>query len=312
MTQKHLSKVLDEKLEENEKKAVSERTFMYDGVLYPTMICSLETLKNINTFRAREDDIILATYPKTGSNWVKEILMHLEVASGKYEEDEQKQRQQTLQESSLISFLEFGEPGKFETMEKMPSRRIIKTHLIPQKLPRSLFEQKAKILVLLRNPKDTAVSFFHFSKGIKMISDKETWDEYFEDFITGKVVYGSYFDYIIEWNKYVDDSNIFFITYEEIKENPASALKKIAKFFDFSVTEEKIESIVKETRFESMKDNAGTYGKMGQVLFRKGIVGDWTSVFSESQNKKMDRKFEETIAKTKLGMMMKYELYCKN
>ncbi|XP_058023525.1 sulfotransferase 6B1-like [Ahaetulla prasina] len=312
MAQQQLSKVLDEKLEENEKMAVSERTFMYDGVLYPTMICCRETLKSIHSFRAREDDIILASYPKTGSSWVQRILMQLEVASGKYDEDEQKRRQQTLQELSLIYFLESGEPGKFERMEKLPSRQIIKTHLIPQKLPKSLFEQKAKILVLLRNPKDIAVSYFHFSKGIKLISDQETWDEYFEAFITGKVAYGSYFDHVIEWNKHLDDSNIFFITYEEIKENPASALKKIAKFFDLSVTEKKIESIVKETCFESMKDNAGIYGKVGQVLFRKGIVGDWRSVFSESQNEKMDRKFEETIAKTKLGMMLKYELYCKN
>ncbi|ETE62409.1 Sulfotransferase 6B1, partial [Ophiophagus hannah] len=261
MAQKQLSKFLDEKLEENKRATPSERTFMYDGVLYPTMICCPETLKRVHTFRAREDDIIL------------QLLMHLEVASGKYEEDEQKQSDVFDCLNSAIFFLEFGEPEKFERMEKLPSRRIIKTHLSPQKLPKSIFEQKAKILVLLRNPKDTAVSFFHFSKGIKMISDQETWDEYFEAFITGK----------------------------------ASSLKKIAKFFDFSVTEEKIESIVKETRFESMKDNAGTYGKVGQVLFRKGIVGDWTSLFSESQNEKMDRKFEETVAKTKLGMKLKYE-----
>ncbi|XP_026560915.1 sulfotransferase 6B1-like [Pseudonaja textilis] len=312
MTQQQLSKVLDERFEENEKKALSERTFMYDGVLYPTIVCSPEILKSIHTFRARKDDIILVSYPKSGSNWVQQILMQLEVASGKYEEDEQKQRLQKLLELSRTLFLEFGEPEKFERMEKLPSRRIIKTHLMPQKLPKSVFEQKAKMLVLLRNPKDTAVSFFHFSKGIKLISDQETWDEYFEAFITGKVAYGSYFDYIVEWNKYLDDSNIFFITYEEIKEDPASSLKKIAKFFDLSVTEEKIESIVKETHFESMKNNAGTLGKVGQILFRKGIVGDWTSVFSESQNEKMDRKFEETVAKTKLGMKLKYEVYCKN
>uniref|UniRef100_A0A8C5SK03 Sulfotransferase n=1 Tax=Laticauda laticaudata TaxID=8630 RepID=A0A8C5SK03_LATLA len=274
-----LSKALDERLEENEKKALSERTFMYDGVLYPTMVCCPEILKRIHTFRAREDDIILVSYPKTGKH-------------------------HSFARNAFVS--------KQRLMEKLPSRRIIKTHLNPQKLPKSVFEQKAKILVLLRNPKDTAVSFFHFSKGIRLISDQETWDEYFEAFITGKVVYGSYFDYIVEWNKYLDDSNIFFITYEEIKENPASSLKKIAKFFDFSVTEEKIESIVKETHFETMKNNAGTFGKVGQILFRKGIVGDWTSVFSESQNEKMDRKFEETVAKTKLGMKLKYEVYCKN
>ncbi|XP_058023512.1 sulfotransferase 6B1-like [Ahaetulla prasina] len=312
MTQKQMGKILDEKLEENEKAAVSERTFMYDGVLYPAMISSLETLKRVNTFRARKDDIVLVSYPKTGSNWVGEILTQLEIASGKYDEDEQKRRQQILQEVSLFPFLEFGDPEKFERMEKLPSRRIIKTHLIPRKLPRSLFEKKTKILVLFRNPKDTAVSFFHFSKGIKLNSDQKNWDEFFEEFITGKVAYGSYFDHITEWNNYLDDSNVSFITYEEIKENPVSALKKIAKFFDFSVTEEEIESIVKKTSFESMKGTTENYGKLGKILFRKGIVGDWMSVFSESQNEKMDRKFEETVAKTKLGMMLKYELYCKN
>ncbi|XP_070589991.1 sulfotransferase 6B1-like [Erythrolamprus reginae] len=312
MSQQPLIKFLDEKFEENEKTALSERTFMYDGVLYPANFCCLEVLKSIHTFRAREDDIILVSYPKSGSFWVQKILMHLEAASGEYEEDKWKQRLETLQELSLTSLLEFGGPGKFEVMDKQASRRVIKTHLIPQKLPRSIFEKKAKILVLLRNPKDTVVSYFHFSKGVKLIPEQETWDEFFEDFVTGKVVFGSYFDHIIEWNKYFDENNLFFITYEEIKENPTSALKKIAKFLDFSVTEEKIESIVKETCFESMKANAGTYGKVGPVLFRKGIIGDWMSVFSESQNKKMDRKFEETVAKTKLGMKLKYEVYCKN
>ncbi|KAK9411743.1 sulfotransferase 6B1-like [Crotalus adamanteus] len=276
------------------------------------MITCLETLKRVHTFRAWQDDVILVSYPKTGSNWVGEILTQLEIASEKYDEDEQKRREQILQELTLFPYLEFGDPEKFERMEKMPSRRIIKTHLSPQKLPKSIFEKKAKMLVLFRNPKDTAVSFFHFAKGIKMSPEQETWDEFFENFVTGKVVYGSYFDHITEWNNYLDDSNVFFITYEEIKENPVSALKKIAKFFNFSVTEEEIESIVKKTSFENMKNKAGTYGKLGKTLFRKGIVGDWTSVFSESQSERMDRKFEESVAKTKLGMMLKYELYCKN
>ncbi|KAL7987602.1 hypothetical protein Chor_006521 [Crotalus horridus] len=314
MDQKYFSKFLDEKLEENEKAAPSERMFMYDGVLYPAMITCLETLKRVHTFRAWQDDVILVFLAgqNTGSNWVGEILTQLEIASGKYDEDEQKRREQILQELTLFPYLEFGDPEKIERMEKMPSRRIIKTHLSPQKLPKSIFEKKAKMLVLFRNPKDTAVSFFHFAKGIKISPEQKTWDEFFENFVTGKVAYGSYFDHITEWNNYLDDSYVFFITYEEIKENPVSALKKIAKFFNFSVTEEEIESIVKKTSFENMKNNAGTYGKLGKTLFRKGIVGDWTSVFSESQSERMDRKFEESVAKTKLGMMLKYELYCKN
>ncbi|XP_015673794.1 sulfotransferase 6B1-like [Protobothrops mucrosquamatus] len=198
-----------------------------------------------------------------GSNWVVEILTQLEIASGKYDDDEQKRRQQILQELTLVPRLEFGDPEKFEATK----RNILAS------------------LTLCKN--------IHFHSGVILI-------------------FGSYFDHITEWNNYLEDSNVFFITYEEIKENPVSALKKIAKFFNFSVTEEEIESIVKKTSFENMKNNAGTCGKLGKALFRKGIIGDWTSVFSESQSERMDRKFEESVAKTKLGMMLKYELYCKN
>lgn len=48
-------------------------------------------------------------------------------------------------------------------------------------------------------------------------------------------------------------------------------MKRMADFFDFSVTEEEIQSIVEKTSFETMKDQASkTHGEMGKSLFRKG------------------------------------------
>ncbi|XP_053153106.1 sulfotransferase 6B1-like isoform X2 [Hemicordylus capensis] len=303
MAQKGLTEFLNKTLAEGEKIAPAERLFLYNGGLYPAMVCRPETLKILDTFEARSDDVVLVGYPKTGTNWVGQILTELATASGKYGEEEWKQKQQKEQELKLFPYLEFGDPDKFERMKKLPSRRIIKTHLAPQKIPKSILQKKAK---------DTAVSYFHFAKGMKLRPSEETWNEFFPDYISGKVPYGLYVDHIIEWNKYLDDKNIMFITYEEIKENGTLALKQIAEFFDFSVSEQEIQSIMEKTSFQAMKEKSPeTHGVMGKSLFRKGIVGDWKNVFSESQNEEMDQKFEENAARTKLGMMLKYEEYCK-
>ncbi|XP_060098412.1 sulfotransferase 6B1-like [Heteronotia binoei] len=314
MAQAGMREFLKKALAEKEEISPSDRLFFHNGEMYPAMICCPQTLKILDTFETRSDDVILVGYPKTGTNWVGQILVELEAASGKYDDEERKNRSMWQRESelSLFPYLEFGDPGKFERMKQLPSRRVIKTHLAPQRLPKSIFQKKAKILVLFRNPKDTAVSYLHFANSMNLFPTQKNWDEFFSDFISGKVPWGLYFDHIIEWNKYLDDKNVMFITYEEIKENAALGMKKMADFFDFSVSEQEIQSIVEKTSFKAMKDRSSeTYGEMGKNLFRKGIVGDWKNIFSEDQNEEMDRKFKESVARTKLGMILKYDVYCK-
>ncbi|NWZ69626.1 ST6B1 Sulfotransferase, partial [Acrocephalus arundinaceus] len=168
------------------------------------------------------------------------------------------------------------------------------------------------ILLLIRNPKDVATSFYHFCNGLATLPSYETWDEFFTDFMTKKMAWGCYFEYLSEWNKYADQENIMPITYEEVKENPALSVKNIATFFGIPLTEEELQLVVERSSFQSMKKNSEkTHGSFGNVLFRKGCVSDWKNLFSEDQNEKMDKAFEERIAGTKLGKKLKYDLYCK-
>ncbi|NXN80321.1 ST6B1 Sulfotransferase, partial [Bombycilla garrulus] len=168
------------------------------------------------------------------------------------------------------------------------------------------------ILLLIRNPKDLAVSFYHFSNGMATLPSYETWDDFFTDFMTKKVVWGSYFEYLSEWNKYADEENIMTITYEELKENRALGVKNIATFFAVPLTEEELQLVVERSGFQSMKKNSEkTHRTLGNVFFHKGDVRDWKNVFREDQNEKMDKAFKDHIAGTKLGKKLKYDLYCK-
>ncbi|XP_033000104.1 sulfotransferase 6B1-like [Lacerta agilis] len=303
--------ILEKFLADGDKLAPEDKLFTYKGILYPLAICKLENFQALETFEARMDDVILAGYPKTGTNWLEAMLRDLEFRAGKYTEEESKRRMAIEEELAVPPRLEFGNLDAIKRMTKLPSRRIIVTHLPPHLLPKSIFKSKAKILALTRNPKDTIVSYFHFNNNFSAFPNA-TWDAYFTNFMNGKVCWGSYFDHVSEWDKFIDDENVMGICYEELKEDQHSGLQQIAKFFGFSVTEEEIKSVVEKCSFKAMKQKANeTHGAFGDVLFRKGSVSDWKSLFSETQNQEMDRRFEECLAKSKLGAKMKYEVYCK-
>ncbi|NXT21231.1 ST6B1 Sulfotransferase, partial [Syrrhaptes paradoxus] len=127
------------------------------------------------------------------------------------------------------------------------------------------------ILLLIRNPKDLATSFYHYCNDISTVPSYEIWDDFFVAFMTKKMSWGCYFEYLSQWNKHADDENVMPITYEELKENRVLGVKKIAAFFGISLTEEELQSVVERSSFESMKKNSQeTHGAFGNVLFRKG------------------------------------------
>ncbi|CAM9876157.1 unnamed protein product [Bubo scandiacus] len=214
--------------------------------------------------------------------------------------------------SAELPFIECGDPDKYQRMKQIPSPRILATHLNYDCLPKSIFKNKAKILVLFRNLKDTAVSFFHFHNNVSSMPSYSSWDEFFSEFMNGKVGWGSYFDHAVTWNKHIEDENTMIIIYEDLKENLTASVKQIAEFFGFSPMAEQIQSIADKATFQAVKDKAEeTHGAVGSILFHKGVVGDWKNLFTEAQNQEMDAKFKVCLEGTKLGAKLKYDVYCK-
>ncbi|XP_060632433.2 sulfotransferase 6B1-like [Anolis sagrei] len=312
---KHRNKfiaVIDKAMADGNKMEPEDLLFLYKQVLYPSTICSPETFKALESFEARNDDVFLAGYPKSGTNWVGQILTDLVTTSAKHTENFNSLEDDDNDELEEFPYLEVGDAEKYQRMENLPSRRVIFTHLLPNNLPASVFKREAKILLLIRNPKDVATSFYHFSNALSPLPSYKTFDDFFTDFMKGKMPWGSYFDYVFEWSKHADRKNIMTITYEELKENRALGVKQISEFFELHLSDEEIQGVVDRSSFEAMKENStSTHGALGSVLFRKGSVSDWKNFFSEDHNQKMDMIFEERLSGTKLGERLKYGVYCK-
>ncbi|XP_044273732.1 sulfotransferase 6B1 isoform X2 [Varanus komodoensis] len=271
------------------------------GTLYPSTVCSTEMFQALEKFESRKDDLVLVSYPKCGINWLILIVNDLIATTLK-----------TKQENAELPFIECGDPDKFQRMKQFPSPRIVASHLHYNNLPKSVFKSKAKVLVLFRNPKDVAASFFYFHNNAPGIPSYDSWEKFFSEFMNGQVAWGSYFDQAVTWNKHIDDENVLILTYEELKEDLVAGVKKIAEFFGFSATAEQIQSIASRATFQAVRDKSQeTHGAAGPLLFRKGVVGDWKSLFDETQSQKMDAKFTECLAGTKLGAKLKYDVYCK-
>ncbi|CAH2252683.1 sulfotransferase 6B1-like [Pelobates cultripes] len=316
-------------LAEASKKSPEELVFNYKGVLYPSSICSTETFQALESLEARQDDLMIVTYPKC-VNWILCVICGLrrerrsdrrghwvavKVANSKPSVPVRNSlgNQKKVEEQYISpSFLQgITDVGCARHLKGKPSPRLFATHMYPDDLPKSFFEKKVKTLLILRNPKDTAVSYYHFANKNPLLPSFDSWELFFEAYMEGKVCFGSYFEYALDWNKHIDEENIMVVTFENLKEDFKSELLKISDFLGLSLTDEQIALVESKTTFKSMKENSSnTHGKLGDVFFRKGEIADWKNYFTEEQSKELDAKFEETLAGTKLGEKINYNKYC--
>lgn len=203
--------------------------------------------------------------------------------------------------------------------EGLPSPRHLSVHTPFSHTP---IDPRARYIYVARNPRDTCVSYFHFTKeGIGGSNYQDaTFDQYFLSFIQGHVPYGDFFDHVKGWWDHRHDPNVLFLTYEDMMADPENAILQVASFistetFDYKklLTEnenEMLKKITRNTTFDMMKDmkvviKAASTSSCGDPLldsgvkvnfFRKGIVGDWINYFSLQQLDQLNRKMMEKVA----------------
>jgi hypothetical protein len=186
----------------------------------------------------------------------------------------------------------------------MPSPRTLKSHLPYHSIPGGEPANSiAKYIYIARNPKDVAVSLYYFTIQMKYYEFDGTWDRFFEHFMNGEVLMGSWFNHVLEWWKHKDANNILFLKYEDLQIDMKSSITKIAHFIGHEIDNVKLDHIVKQCTFDAMKTNTLANpddllkeldlvreGYSGSFL-RKGIVGDWHHHFSEEQSLRLDEKY---------------------
>merc|ERR1719239_816062 len=132
----------------------------------------------------RDDDVLLISFPKTGTHWTLAIMQMLRA----------KSTDCTFQPINLL------EMGGFMRAGNMTSPRWLNTHLPYRYVPKQAFEKKIKMVIVNRNPKDQMVSMFHH---LSSMVGQTAWEGTFEHFFYHRMEFGGYygnmFDYYLEW-----------------------------------------------------------------------------------------------------------------
>ncbi|XP_039333935.1 sulfotransferase 1A1 isoform X2 [Saimiri boliviensis] len=241
-----------------------------------------EALGPLENFRARPDDLLISTYPKSGTTWVSQILDMI-YQNG----DLDKCHRAPI--FMRVPFLEFkapGVPSGLETLKDTPAPRLIKTHLPLALVPQTLLDQKVKVVYVARNAKDVAVSYYHFYQMAKVHPDPGTWDSFLEKFMAGEATPAS--------------------TEEpSAAQNPKREIRKILEFVGRSLPEDTLDFIAQHTSFEEMKKNPMTnYSTLPKEFMdhsvspfmRRGTAGDWKTTFTVAQNERFDADYAEKMA----------------
>ncbi|NXU55857.1 ST2B1 Sulfotransferase, partial [Turnix velox] len=192
----------------------------------------------------------------------------------------------------------------------------------------------SQVIYVARNPKDVAVSFYHFHHLAKFLPDPGSFDTFLTRFLqgTGKglggglglwvhpyfapttpssssVHYGSWFEHIKGWLGQKQLLDIFFVTYEELHQDLGGTAQRLAAFLDVPLGTETLVALEEHCSFRVMRDNAMANFTLipsnimdhsqGRFM-RKGVVGDWRDHFSPTQNTLFNRLYQEEMGDSDL------------
>ncbi|XP_066433034.1 sulfotransferase 1A1-like isoform X1 [Eleutherodactylus coqui] len=263
--------------------------------------------ENVEHFQARADDLLISTYPKSGTTWVSKIV-DLILNKGDMAES------QKAAIFERVPFLECSGPGMpsaTEILNKQDFPRVIKTHLQVDVLPKSFWDKKCKVIYVARNAKDVAVSYYHFYRMAFGHPDPGTWDEFLNSYMEGNVAFGRWSTHVKGWWKMRQQSDILYLFYEDMLEDPRREIQKLLKFMKWEISDEVMEKILKYTSFQAMKNNPmanySTFPFMDHSIspfMRKGISGDWKTHFTVAQNERFDEYYRQEMADTDLTFRM--------
>ncbi|XP_035693068.1 bile salt sulfotransferase-like isoform X5 [Branchiostoma floridae] len=262
----------------------------YQGILFPANNVKRESLEAMKTFEIRDDDVVIVSYPKSGMNWMFEVVH--KILGGKKE---------NASPFGPEIWLPGQEPRHIQLRET-PSPRLMYTHLQHQLAPPGLAApvNKVKVIVILRNIKDVCVSFYYHLQKAPYWKTPESWEQHINYCMDGKMIYGDWFDHVLGWWQMKDNPHFLFVKYEDMKKDFRSSVKTIAAFLEKELTDEHLASVMNSCSLESMRKTLAETGTWRKNIVRNGIVGDWKNHFSAEESARFDQKYRERMAETGL------------
>ena len=259
-----------------------------------------------NGFAFRDDDIVIATYAKSGTTWTQQIISQL-IFNG----------EEGLEVAEMSPWLDLRVPPreiKLPAVEAQTHRRFIKTHLPVDAL---VFSPKAKYLYIARDGRDVVWSMYNHHANANAFWYEALNDspgrvgppidvrQYFYDWMEKDGhPFWPFWENIRSWWDIRHLPNVMLLHFAELKADMPGQIRRIAGFLDIPIDETRFPAIVEHCTFDYMKANAtksvplgGAFWDGGAETFvNKGTNGRWRDILTPEDNARY-----EAMAKAELG-----------
>ncbi|KAM7058823.1 sulfotransferase 2A1-like [Molossus nigricans] len=275
---------------------MSDGYVWFEGIPFPVVDYIPEHLIAIQeNFMFKDDDVLTLSFPKSGTNWLIEILCLIHSKG----DPTWIQSVPIWDRSPWIENI-----TGYNALKDKEGPRLMTSHLPIQIFPKSIFKSKTKMIYLIRNPRDILVSGYFFWSSTNVVKKPESLEQYFEWFLQGNVAFGSWFDHVRGWMSMKGKENFLVVSYEELQQDTRSTVQKICRFLGKTLQPEELSSLLENSSFQVMKENKmsnytllrGSLLDENGSLMRKGISGDWKNYFTAAQAEVFDKTFQEKMA----------------
>lgn len=257
-----------------------------------------------NDFVFRADDIIIATYAKSGTTWVQQIVAQL-IFNG----------EEGLEVAEISPWLDLRVPPKhvkLPALQAQTHRRFIKTHLPVDAL---VFSPEARYLYIGRDGRDIVWSMYnhHASANDKWYDalnntpgrvgppigpPSGSIHQYFLDWLDKDGhPFWPFWENIRSWWAIRDLPNVLLLHFEALKADLPAEIRRIAAFLNIPIEAARFPAIVEHCSFDYMKAHGAKSVPLGgafwdggvQTFINKGTNGRWRDVLTAEDIARYER-----------------------
>lgn len=230
----------------------------------------------------RDDDIWLASYPRSGSHFARFILISARhfLQHGRFPDD-----------LSGMKAIPDVHGRRLEFAEGPP--RILKTHF-------SFDPRCRRVIHLIRDPRDVIVSYFHYSKGLPHLFFDSAPGHYklpqFADmFLRGKVWPGDIKTHSGSYTARAADIEYTCIRYERLLGEPRREYRRLLQAAGLEIPADALDALIAHASFSSMRRlHTPETARAGMVetnpvhILRRGVAGQHTQVLRNKTRERIE------------------------
>ena len=252
-----------------------------------------------NDLAFRPDDIVIATYSKSGTTWLQQMIGQMLFGPDP-----------ELETAEMSPWLDLRVPpkeAKLPMVEAQTHRRFLKTHLPVDAL---VFSPLAKYVYIGRDARDVVWSLHnHHSNANALwyhaLNDtpgrigppiapppadiRQYWHEWFDG---DGYPFWSFWENVRTWWAVRDLPNVQLVHFADLKRDMPAEMRRMAAFLDIPVASTAWPAILEYCSFDWMKANATRSAPLGgvfwdagaEVFINKGVNGRWRDTLTDEDN----------------------------